>query len=73
MATLSVPITAAQENFIDSLIKSGKAANKAHAIRMALDRFAEEEAVAAVLASEQEIREGKVFKGDLREFLKKDI
>ena len=69
MATLSIPITSAQESFIAGLIDSGKAANKAHAVRQALDWYAEEEAVQAVLESERDLREGRVFRGKLEDIL----
>jgi Arc/MetJ-type ribon-helix-helix transcriptional regulator len=66
MATLSIPISAGQEDFIKGLVKSGKAANKAHAVRLALDSYEKEEAIAAVLQAEQEIRDGKGLRGNLR-------
>jgi Arc/MetJ-type ribon-helix-helix transcriptional regulator len=71
MTTLSIPITSEQERFINSLVKSGKAANKAHAVRQALERMAEDEAICAVMEGERDIREGRVYKGDLRKLLKK--
>lgn len=71
MTTISVPITAEQEKFINDLVKSGKAANKAHAVRYAIQRLAEEEAINAVLEGEKDIREGRVYRGDLRTLLKK--
>ena len=71
MTTISVPITGEQEKFINDLVKSGKAANKAHAVRRAIDLFAEEEAIASVLRAEQDLKEGKVFYGDLDKLAKK--
>lgn len=71
MTTISVPISGEQEKFINDLVKSGKAANKAHAVRYALQRLAEEEAVEAVLRAEQDIKEGRVFHGDLDKLVKK--
>lgn len=71
MSTLSVPINEEQEKFIESLVKSGKAANKAHAVRQALKWYAEEEAVKAVLDAQHDIRGGRVLHGDLKEILKK--
>ena len=71
MTTLSVPITSEQERFINNLIKSGKASNKAHAVRYALQRLAEEEAVNAVLMAERELSEGRGLRGDLKKLLKK--
>lgn len=71
MVTISVPITPKQEKFINSLIKSGKVANKAHAVRQAINLMEEEELVERVLKSQQEAREGKILRGDLRELIKK--
>ena len=71
MSTISVPINAEQEAFIESYIKSGKAENKAQVVRRALTRMSEEEAVNAVLEAERELGAGKVLRGDLRELLKK--
>ncbi|MBI4093665.1 hypothetical protein HY417_01765 [Candidatus Kaiserbacteria bacterium] len=71
MTTLSVPITSEQERFINNLVRSGKAANKAHAVRYALQRLAEEEAINAVLAAESELAAGRGVRGDLKKLLKK--
>ena len=71
MTTISVPITGEQERFINSLVKSGKAANRAHAVRYAIQRLSEEEAVATVLESERELAADKGMRGDLRKLLKK--
>ncbi len=70
MTTLSVPINAELEKFIENMVKDGRAANKADVVRKALRRMSEEEAVQAVLISQQEVKEGKVLRGDLREYLK---
>jgi len=71
MTTISVPITGEQEKFINDLVKSGKAANKAHAVRYAIQRLSEEEAVATVLESEREFARGMGMRGDLKKLLKK--
>ena len=71
MTTLSVPISPKSERFIASLVKSGKAASKAHAVRQALEWYAEEETVKDILEAEMDIKAGRVFRGDLREILKK--
>jgi len=71
MSTLSVPLTPQLQEFIESQVKSGRAANKADVVRKALRLLSEEEAVAAMLESEQEIREGKILRGDLRSLMKK--
>ncbi len=71
MSTVSVPLSAKLEQTIDTLVRVGHGANKADLIRKAITSFAEEQAVLAVLKSEQEVREGKVLRGDLRKLLKK--
>ncbi|MEK9175022.1 MAG: type II toxin-antitoxin system ParD family antitoxin [Patescibacteria group bacterium] len=71
MTTLSVPVSAKLEEFISQMIGQGRAANKADVVRKALDLLAEEEAIASVLKAEQEIREGKILRGDLRKLMKK--
>lgn len=70
MSTLSVPLTPQLEEFINSQVKSGRAANKADLVRRALTAMSEEEAVQAVLAAQREIIEGKGLTGDLRELMK---
>lgn len=70
MSTLSVPLTPQLEEFINSQVKSGRAANKADLVRRALTALSEEEAVQAVLAAQKEIHEGKGLMGDLRELMK---
>lgn len=70
MSTLSVPLPANLEAFIASMVQSGRATNKADAVRKALIKMSEDEAIAAVLRSEQDEREGKVFYGDLRKLVK---
>jgi len=66
MGVITVPVSDAHQKFVTSLVKSGRAANKAHAIRLALDSFAREEALTAIRLGMQEVKEGKTLKGDLR-------
>ncbi|HBV33084.1 TPA: hypothetical protein DIC39_02470 [Patescibacteria group bacterium] len=73
MSTVSVPLTPKLEEAVINLVKSGLGANKADIIRKAITSFAEEQAVQAVLRSEQEAREGKVLKGDLRKLVKRMV
>ena len=70
MPTLSVPLTAHLEEFVKSMVRRGQASNKADVLRRALTRYAEEEAILSVLQAEQEIKEGKAVKGDLKKILK---
>ena len=71
MSTLSVPLDATLESFIDGMVRRGEAANKADVVRKALRRMSEEEAIQAVLQAEREIDEGKGLEGDLEELLAK--
>ena len=71
MSTLSVPISQNIENFIEDVIHRGIAPNKAEVVRQALVRYAEEQAVEAVLRSEHEANEGKILRGDLKDLMKK--
>lgn len=71
MSTVSVPLTPKLEEAVGQLIKLGRGANKADVIRKAIIALAEEEAVVAVLQAEQEVREGKLIRGNLRQVLKK--
>ena len=71
MTTLSVPVSAKLEEFINQMIGQGRAANKADVVRKALDLLAEEEAIASVLKAERETREGKILRGDLKKLMKK--
>lgn len=70
MSTLSVPLDAQLEAFIDSMVKSGRSANKAAVVRQALKKMAEDEAVEAVMQGMRELREGKILSGDLDELAK---
>jgi Arc/MetJ-type ribon-helix-helix transcriptional regulator len=71
MVTISVPINSKQEKFIESFVKSGRAANKAHAVRRAIDLLSESEAVRDLMESEGDVRSGRVYEGDLRKLVKR--
>jgi Arc/MetJ-type ribon-helix-helix transcriptional regulator len=70
MSVITVPVSDVQLGIINDIVKSGRAASKAHAMRMAIDLLAREEAIASIRRSQQEIREGKILKGDLDELAK---
>ncbi|MBI2039245.1 MAG: ribbon-helix-helix protein, CopG family [Candidatus Niyogibacteria bacterium] len=70
MTTLSVPLPAHLEELVKKLARE-RGSNKAAIVREALERFAEEEAIAVVLKAEQELSEGKLLRGDLRTLVKK--
>jgi Arc/MetJ-type ribon-helix-helix transcriptional regulator len=67
MSTISVPLNSKLEVALDNLIKSGVANNRAAVMRKALERFTEDEAVAAVLRASQE----PTLRGDLKDLMKK--
>lgn len=67
MSTLSVPLPANLEAFINSMVADHRAANKADVVRKALYRMEEEEAIRAVLEAEKE----PVLRGNLKDLLKK--
>lgn len=71
MSTLSIPLTPNLEAFVKAQVKNGYAENKAEVVRKALRRLEQEQAVFAVLESEQEMREGKILHGNLRKLAKK--
>ena len=71
MTTISVPITPAQEKFLKALVQSGRAANKAHAVRLGIDALAGDTAFSSLQRSLQEARDGHVLYGNPRELIKK--
>lgn len=71
MSTLSVPLNAELEKFIDQMIKEHEAETKAGVVRRALYKLAEEKAINDVLLASEEVARGKVFRGDLKELAKK--
>ncbi|MFH1405250.1 MAG: hypothetical protein ABIH21_04110 [Patescibacteria group bacterium] len=67
MTTLSIPIPQNLEAFIQDMITKGVAPNKAEVVRQALVRYAEDQAVEAVMQSMREYKEGKILRGDIDE------
>ena len=61
MSTISVPLPANLEEFVNRMVKSGNAANKADVVRKALRRMSDEEAVESILRAQKEPN----LKGDL--------
>ena len=71
MSTLSVPLNPELEAAVRRLIRDGYAETKAAVVRKAIKTVEEDEALMAILRAEQDIREGRVFRGDLYKILKK--
>lgn len=69
MATISVPLSAQLQEQLDALVAQGVGSNRADVMRRALENLAEEEAIKSVMKSMQEIKDGKVLRGDLRKAL----
>jgi Arc/MetJ-type ribon-helix-helix transcriptional regulator len=65
MSVITVPVSDKQRTVIEQMVKSGRAATKAHAIRMAIDLLAREDALTRIRRGQQEVREGKTLTGDL--------
>lgn len=72
MSTISVPLTPPLETFIDEMIRIGFGSSKADVVRRALNKCREDQAVEAVLRAQQERRDGKEIRGNLRDLLALD-
>ncbi len=70
MSTISVPLTAEIENFINLQVSIGRADSKAGLIRQAILRMEEEFYINEILEAERELKEGKIIRGNLRELVK---
>lgn len=70
MSTISIPLPADLEKSLGQYIKKNNIDSKASVVRQALYEFLENEAVMSVLKSEQEVKEGKIVRGDLKNILK---
>ena len=71
MTTITVPISGEIEEFINQELAYGTGESKAHIVRFALLRLREERALSRLTEAEEDIKQGRVFKGDLRSLLKK--
>lgn len=71
MTTITIPINKELESFIQEELDNGNAESKAHLVRFALTRLQEERALMRLEEAEQDIKKGKVYKGDLKKLLKK--
>ena len=71
MTTISVPLPPNMVEYIENEVRLGNFENKAQLIRKALEKFRENEAVESILRSERDVKEGRVFYGDLKEISKK--
>jgi Arc/MetJ-type ribon-helix-helix transcriptional regulator len=71
MSTITVPISKELENFIEEEISSGTSETKAGLVRLALLRMQEERALSRLEEAERDIKQGRVYKGNLKTLLNK--
>jgi len=71
VSTISIPIPASLESFINDMIRRGIAPTKAEVVRQALARYAEDQAVEEVMQAMREVKEGKILEGDLDELARR--
>lgn len=71
MTTITVPINKELANFITEELSHGESESKAHLVRYALERLREERAFLRIEEAKHDIKEGHVYKGDLKKILKK--
>ncbi len=67
MTTLSIPVDDTLMQFINNMIASHKAESKTQVVRRALYNMREEEALKDITEAQNDILQGKVYKGNLRE------
>ena len=67
MSTLSIPVDNTLMQFIDNMIASNKAESKTQVVRRALYNMREEEALKDITEARNDVAQGKVYKGNLRE------
>ncbi len=70
MTTISIPISTELNEYINEQVRLGKASSKAELIRRALTQFKQEDFLNTIRQAEQEVRDGKVFTGDLDKLAK---
>ncbi|MBI5405445.1 hypothetical protein HY972_00185 [Candidatus Kaiserbacteria bacterium] len=70
MATITIPLSKELESFIEGELRAGTSDSKAHLVRYALSRLQEERALSRLQEAELDIREGRVYQGDLKKLLK---
>lgn len=71
MTTISVPMPKDLIEFVDSIIASGEAENRAQAVRKAVRKMREQIEINDIFEASRQIRQGLAYTGDLREILKK--
>ncbi len=65
MTTISIPITTELNEFIDEQVRLGNASSKAELIRRAIIKFKEETFIKSILEAQEDVKNGRVFTGDI--------
>lgn len=71
MSILSVSLTPELEVFVENEVNSGEFESKGQVVKKALKKLQEDLLVTRILVAEEEIRNGKGIRGDLRRLVKK--
>ncbi|MEK7609748.1 MAG: ribbon-helix-helix domain-containing protein [Patescibacteria group bacterium] len=70
MTTISVPMPKDLLEFVDSIIFSGEAENRAQAIRKAVRKMRENVEINEIFEASRQIKKGLVYTGNLKEIMK---
>jgi Arc/MetJ-type ribon-helix-helix transcriptional regulator len=57
-------------DFVDSIITSGEAENRAQAVRKAIRKMREQVEIQEIFEASQQIKQGRSYTGDLKAILK---
>lgn len=71
MTTISVPIPKDLLDFVDSIIASGEAENRAQAIRKAIRKMREQIEINEIFEASRQIKQGVFYDGDLKDIINK--
>ena len=71
MTTISIPMPKDLLMFIDSIIASGEAENRAQAVRKAVRKMREQIEINDIFEASRQIQQGISYAGDLKEIIKK--
>lgn len=71
MTTISVPMPQDLIEFVDSIITSGEAENRAQAIRKAVRKMREQIEINEIFEASRQIQQGLAYTGNLKEILRK--
>ena len=70
MTTISVPLPKELLDFVDYEVSEGNVDNRAQAVRKAIRLMKERREIDDILQASQQVREGLVYQGNLRDIIK---